>query len=156
MPDAMLLALVVCLAAGAPSGVCNAEVHDLVFPVAPQWATASWQTYAAHIVASEARGVPSADIVIACTLIRDIERGYHPWNLHPGRWHGYGTPDDLDRKAVTDALLSSACVDVPRYKYVGNFRDAQYWVRSRTIDNGPFDLYVGPHGQAVVGVPYDD
>ena len=151
--------LALCIVTGAPLGACWAEVQDELdrnfYPRAPHWATDAWRDYAAHIVASEARGVPAADIVIACTLIRDVERGFRPWNLHPGRWHGFGKPDEADIQAVTDALLSPACVHIPRYKYVGNFRDAQYWTRSGIIDDGPFDLYLGPHGQAVVGVRYD-
>lgn len=94
--------LVICLMAGAPRGACMAELADAdgreIYPRAPYWATERWQDYAAHIVASEARGVPAADIVIACTILRDVERGYHPWRLHPGRWKGYGTPDARDRE----------------------------------------------------------
>lgn len=152
------LILIACLATGAPMGVCMAEVacgaviED--FPVqveVPTWATERWMDYAAHIVASEARGVPQADIVIACTILRDIERGWHPKALGD-RWYGYGPPDVADRQAVKDALYTDTCEDVPVYRYVGNFRDAQLWRRLGMID-GKVDLYLGFGGQAVVGVP---
>lgn len=152
------LILVACLLSGAPTGVCRAEIacgavaED--FPVqveVPTWVTEHWMNYAAHIVASEARGVPQADIVIACTILRDIERGHGPWNLQ-SRWFGYGPPDKADRQAVKDALYTDACEDVPEYRYVGNFRDAQLWKRLGMID-GKADLYLGAEGQAVVGVP---
>jgi len=150
----MQITLSICLAAGALQGVCMADIkmnEDWTIDF-PSWATLKWQDYAAHIVASEARGVDSADIVIACTLINDIEKGYNPWNLYPGRWHGYGAPDDKDRQAVKDALFRDACLRIPVYKYVGNFRDAQYWNAVNMIDDGPFDLYIGTNGRAVVGV----
>ena len=121
----------------------------------PTWATARWQNYAAHIVASEARGVPSADIVIACTLLKDIERGWHPWRLYPGRWHGYGPPDEADRQAIIDALTSRACDDIPVYKYVGNLRDLRHWKAVGMVKTGgPFTLHIGSGGQTVVGVPF--
>jgi len=88
------LILVACLATGVPMGVCRAEVAGGAvvedFPVwveVPTWATDHWENYAAHIVASEARGVPQADIVVACTILRDIEGGHGPWNLQ-SRWYG--------------------------------------------------------------------
>lgn len=146
--------LAACLLAGVPMGVCRAE---FAFPQPPEppplpnWATESWQDFAAHIVASEARGVPQADIVIACTILRDIERGWHPWALR-NRWFGYGAPDALDRLAVESAL-TGGCVDVPVYRYVGNFRDAQLWRSRGMAGAGPLDLYIGYGGQAVVGVP---
>lgn len=152
------LILVACLLAGTPHGVCAAEIacgavaED--FPVqveTPTWATESWRDYAAHIVASEARGVPAADIVVACTILRDIKKGWPPFGLGE-RWFGYGPPDEADRQAVKDALYTDACEDVPAYRYVGNFRDAQLWKRLGMID-GKVDLYLGAEGQAVVGVP---
>ena len=143
-----LILIAACLATGASHGVCLAEGgFDTKFNV-PAWATLAWQDYAAHIVASEARGVPQADIVVACTLIRDVEKGY---NL--SRWFGYGPPDEADRRAVEDALFTDACKDVPNYRYVGNFRDAQLWRYMGMIESGKVDLYLGTGGQAVVGVP---
>lgn len=153
------LILVACLLTGAPRGVCLAEaasgacIED--FPVrveVPTWATENWRDYAAHIVASEARGVPQADIVIACTLIRDVEKGWPPMGLGK-RWFGFGPPDAADRQAVQDALYTDACEDVPDYRYVGNFKDAQYWRWLGMIETGKVDLYLGPSGAAVVGVP---
>jgi len=117
------------------------------------WATEAWQDYASHIVASEARGVPDADIVIACTLVRDIERGWSPWNLR-ARWFGWGTPDARDRRAVFDAVSSSssACVEVPAYQFVGNVNDLRYWRSIGMVSGGPHDTYVGAAGQTVIGV----
>jgi hypothetical protein len=142
------LILIMCLATGASRGVCLAEMgFDTDFRV-PAWATLEWQDYAAHIVASEARGVPQADIVVACTLIRDVKKGYSL-----SRWFGYGPPDAADRKAIDDALFTVACESVPHYRYVGNFRDAQLWRSMGMIESGKVDLYLGTEGQAVVGVP---
>lgn len=148
----LLLSLLLALVVVRP-GLARSDIPpEEVTPRRPSWATPAWREYAAHIVASEARGVPQADIVVACTLIRDIERGWPPWGLHPGRWHGWGSPDSADRQAVEDAL-NGACADVPNYIYVGNFQDAQFWARIGTIKGWPVDLYVGPSGAAVVGVP---
>jgi len=151
------LILTACLVIGVPLGVCRAEVAGGAtlgdFPrLPPAWATPAWIEYAAHVVASEARNVPAADIVIACTILRDVERGWHPWSLHPGRWHGFGRPDKADRQAVHDALLTDACDSVPNYRYVGNFNDAKYWRRTGVIGETAVDLYLGPSGSAVVGV----
>ena len=157
----MISLLLVCLIAGVPLGVCRAEAtydcggcYVVTHPwESLDWVTPAWPMYAAHIVASEARGVPAADIVIACTLIHDIEDGYLPFELHGGRWKGWGTPDEADIDAVFEALLTAACVDIPRYKFVGNFVDAQYWRSIGMIHEGPYDLYIGPSGKTVVGVP---
>ena len=153
------LILMACLLTGAPRGVCLAEVASGAviedFPAqveVPNWATENWMDYAAHIVASEARGVPQADIVVACTLIRDVEKGWPPMRLGK-RWFGYGTPDEADRQAVWDALFTSACENVPAYRYVGNIRDAQLWRSTGMIEGDKVDLYLGLGGQAVVGVP---
>ncbi len=119
--------------------------------VTPRWATESWQNFAAHIVASEARNVPEADIVIACTLVRDVENGWNPWALR-SRWFGWGNPDDQDRGAVLMSLSSPACDDVPKFRFVGNLNDVRYWRSIGMIPEGPYDLYVGRSGSVVVGV----
>jgi len=111
--------------------------------------------FAAHIVASEARNVPEADIRVACTLLWDIERGWPPWALRK-RWFGWGTPDEADRQAVRDALYTDVCDNIPHYKYVGNIRDVYHWRAIGAIGEGPFDLYVGPTGSTVVGIPYKE
>jgi len=140
----MTSALALCIAATSVIGPTLAyDVQD--------WATPAWQEWAAHIVASEARGVPQADIVVACTMVRDVERGWHPWALR-SRWFGWGTPDDRDRAAVGQAL-NGGCSGVPDYAHVGNFQDAQYW-RMRGYFDGRADLYLGEDGAAVVGVPW--
>ena len=159
------LILLACLAAGVPRGACRAEVgFDPDYGCVAthpwgdlSWVTPSWPLYAAHIVASEARGVPSADIAVACTLIWDVvEGGYlgRPFELDDhGRWNGWGSPDAADEEAVYRALLTDACNHIPRYKFIGNLRDARHWRSIGMIPDGPFDLYLGVAGQAVVGVP---
>lgn len=122
-------------------------------PDTPHWATPNWQDWAAHIVASEARGVPQADLVVACTMVRDVQRGWHPWALRK-RWFGWGEPDLQDRLAVWLAV-SGGCNSVPNYRYVGNLQDARYWKRLGYID-GQIDLYLGEGTAAVVGVPWDE
>jgi hypothetical protein len=118
--------------------------------VGPAWATAAWQDYAAHIVAGETRGVPSAAYPVACTLIGDVERGMHPWRLR-GRWYGWKTPNASERAAVRLAL--AGCEDVPRYRFVGNLSDLRLWQeRGMVAVDGPFDLYTGTRGLVVVGV----
>lgn len=144
-------AVIVCIVLCTPVGPGDEDVSDL--PEPPGFATGAWIDYAAHIVASEARNVPAADIVIACTLIRDVERGWNPWNLRR-RWFGYGAPDAQDLMAVRNAVYTRACEAVPRYKFVGNIRDVYYWRSIGLIDAGPLDLYVGPTGLTVVGVPW--
>ena len=141
------------LAAVLAAGVVTAPMppQDDTNSGTPPWATEAWQDFAAHIVASEARGVPQADKVVACMLVRDIERGWHPWALR-GRWFGWGTPDARDRRAVADALQD--CSDVPDYRYVGNVRDVHLWRSRGMVGPGPLDLYVGRGGQTVVGVPW--
>ena len=125
------------------------EVIELIQNPYP-WATERWRDWAAHIVASEARNVDSADLVVACTMVRDVERGWHPWALR-GRWYGWGPPDAKDREAVERALAGE-CTGVPVYRYVGNLSDARLWRRMGLLD-GRVDLYLGDYGSAVVGVP---
>jgi len=133
------------LIAGVYRGAVREELQG------PAWATEAWREWASHIVASEARGVPQADIVVACTMVRDVARGWHPWALR-GRWFGWGPPDEADREAV-DAALTGGCVGVPDYAFVGNYRDAQLWRRMGYIaEYTEVDLYLGLGGAAVVGV----
>jgi len=156
-------ALAVCVAMGAPMGMCRAEVAllgdgdmlcDVVIP--PAWATAEWQEFAAHIVAGEVRGVPAARMAVACTLVRDVEV-QRPFDYAQGdgglreRWFGWAEPGDGDREAVALAL-SGGCEDVPRYRYVGSLRDARYWRSIGMIGDGPFVLFLGEGGQVVVAV----
>ena len=142
----------------APAGACRAEIAG-GYPLHiaaeyPARASESWVTYAASIVSSEARDVPSADLAIACTIYRDVQRGYHPWRLYgnPGRWHGYGTPDADDYAAVRTAL-GGGCEDVPNFRYFGNFNDMHYFRRQGWLGEQPLSLYVGAGGACVVGIP---
>jgi len=148
----MINLLMACLALGYPMGMCQAIDADPEYQP-PKWATPEWKDFASHIVASEARGVESADIVIACTLIRDIERGWHPWELRK-RWFGWGTPDKKDIEAVNQSLTKDGCANIPEYKYVGNINDVRVWMNMRMINTGPHDLYIGYGGQTVVGIEW--
>lgn len=119
------------------------------------WATEAWIDYVAHIVASEARNVPTADLPVACTLVRDVTiRNYHPWKLYgnPGRWHGYGLPDVADYRAVRTAL-EGGCDDIPDFRYFGCMNDMGYFVRHGYVADQPLSLYVGANGSMVVGIP---
>ena len=142
----------------APAGVCRAEVAGgwplHVADEYPAWASESWIIYASHIVSSEARNVLSADLPVACTLIRDVQRGYHPWALYgnPGRWHGWGTPDAADYAAVRTAL-GGGCGGVPNFRYFGSWRDLDYFRRMGWLGEQPLSLYVGAGGACVVGIP---
>ena len=120
-------------------------------PVMPDWATEAWIDYAAHIVASEAWNVPSADLAVACTLVRDVRRGWQPWALHH-RWYGWAEPDEADYAAVRRALTPNGCDSVPEFAFVGNLDDLFYWRSIGMVGDGPFVLYIGD-GAAVVGVP---
>lgn len=147
--NVVVVSLYLCLILGAlPSE--GLEPPRIMEPVHLSWATPAWIEFASWIVASEARGVPAADKVVACTLVRDVERGWNPWLLR-NRWFGWGRPDAADRKAVLQAV-SGGCGDVPDYLYVGNYRDAQHWRSVGMIGNAPVDLYLGAGGSAVVGV----
>ena len=128
-----------CLLTGIPVGECRAEamaqdltawsmeIHAAQAAAAPPWATPAWQNYAAHIVAGESpAGCAVCDLWIACTIRRDVERGWAPWNL-AGRWHGWqATTTSAQREAVTVAMQAGGCDAVPRCRYLGNTRDFQY------------------------------
>jgi len=152
-----LLTLAICASLGIPHGICRAEIADGYWstespPVAPAWTTVAWRDFAAHIVASEARGVPAADLAVACTLSRDVERGWDPWALRR-RWFGWGNPDSADRAAV-DRAVNGGCDNIPHFKYVGNLNDLRHWHAVGMVGDGPFVLYIGAGGGAVVGVPF--
>lgn len=121
----------------------------------PTWATEPWIDYAAHIVASESRNVPTSDLPIACTIVRDVTiRNYHPWNLHgnPGRWHGYGHPDIEDYAAIRLALVGG-CDEIPNFRYFGCMNDMGYFMRHGYVEDQPLSLYIGTNGSMVVGIP---
>ena len=157
VPTATFLAFCTAI---APAGACRAEVAGgYALHVAdeyPAWATSAWVEYAAYITASESRNVPSSNLPIACTLVRDVTlRGHHPWRLYgnPGRWHGWGVPDTADYAAVRTAL-GGGCEDVPNFRYIGNLRDLDYFQRMGWVSEQPLSLYVGNNGRStVVGVP---
>lgn len=115
------------------------------------WAGDGWAAWAAHIVAGETRGVPSARLAVACTLTRDVERGWDPWALRD-RWYGWSDPTDADLAAVETAL-AGGCGDVPEFRFVGNLQDLALWRGRGWVGDGPFVLYAGSDGQYVVGVP---
>lgn len=147
-----MAAVVVWLALAPPVYAMHPTPQEETPPAGsgPAWATPAWQDYAAHIVAGETMGVPSAAYPVACTLIGDVERGAHPWRLR-GRWYGWKTPNASERAAVRLALRG--CEDVPRYRFVGSLSDLRLWqARGWVAQDGPFDLYTGARGLAVVGV----
>ena len=114
--------LVACLMVGVSSGPCH--VASPTKPATPTWATPAVQEHLAGIVAGETvLGCPKCDLWIACTIRRDIERGWNPWLLHPGRWHGWKAPSDSHRASIAVALSLGGCANVPRCKYLGNIRD---------------------------------
>lgn len=79
-------------------------------------------------------------MVIACTIVRDVERGWEPWTLRQ-RWYGWKEPTWNDRVAVWDAL-NGGCDDIPRYRFVGNDRDYLHWQSIGMIDeNTVVDWY---------------
>jgi len=122
-------------------------------PSLPAYATQQWIHYAASIVAGET--VPGCEICdrwIACTIQRDIERGYYPWALHPGRWHGYRTPRPEHLAAVEAALHPQGCLDVPTCAYLGNLNDYRYWSAGRLAQDVSCHLVGNRHG-AIVCIP---
>jgi len=134
------LILTACLVSGIPLGVCRAETTTTnlepwatdTLALTPSWATESWQRYAAGIVAGETvPGCSLCDLWIACTIRRDVERGYSPWRLHPGRWHGWREPHESHREAIRMALTPDGCDEIPHCRYLGNVRDFQYNWASR-------------------------
>ena len=141
----------------APVGACKAEIEgDYLPPIPaeyPTWATEWCITHIAHIVASEARGVPSADLAVACTVWRDITYwGYTCFTITPDRWKGYGTPDKLDYEAVYTAL-SGGCDHIPVFSYLGNLNDARWFYSHNLVITQPLSLWLGPTDSAVVGIP---
>lgn len=127
------------------------ENEDITEPVWPQWATGEWIDFAAHIVAGETRSVPSANRIVACTLIRDIESGWQPWSLRK-RWYGWKTPTDQERRSVIEAL--NGCLDIPVYRFVGSPSDLTLWQSRGMVGDGPFDMYTGFSNHVIIGVRY--
>ena len=117
--------LQLCLAAGYASGVCHTLLPgDIPPPLLPDWATDAWVYEAAGIVAGET--VPDCaecDLWVACTIVGDEElRGYHPWRLRPGRWHGWREPRERYLTAVEKAL-EGKCAGVPTCAFLGSLSD---------------------------------
>lgn len=116
--------LVFCLVIGVTPEKCHTELNTCLSAQPPSWATVGWQDYAAHIVAGE--GVPGnkeAALWIACTIRRDVERGWGPYLLYPGRWHGWGYPDEISEEAVALSLTKNGCRKVEKCMYLGNSAD---------------------------------
>ncbi len=147
--------IIACLALGWPMGVCRADADFLPTPPVepPEWATERWIEWAAHIVSSEAgNAVPQARIVVSCTMVRDVEdRGWPPWSLR-NRWFGWGRPSAADVQAVRRAV-NGGCDDVKQYAFVGNIDDGKTWKRMGLIGEEAVDLFIGPTGSTVIGVP---
>jgi len=113
-----------CLAAGFATGVCHALPGDFQPAPVPAWATQEWIYDAAGIIAGET--VPDCqecDMWIACAVVEDVmKRGYHPWQLRPGRWHGWREPQERHLAAVREAL-EGGCETAPTCAYLGSLSD---------------------------------
>lgn len=120
----MTIAVRLCIAAGVAAGICHAEGPNLPATQMPEWATPEWVYDAAGIVAGET--VPRCDECdrwVACTAIGDVaKRGYHPWRLRPGRWHGWRRPGERHLEAVM-AALEGRCDAAPECAYLGSLSD---------------------------------
>jgi hypothetical protein len=104
----------------------------------------------AGIVAGEtAVNCPACDRVIACTIARDLARGYSVARLRH-RWYGHGWPSVGQRETVRQALSNGGyCAEIPDCRFVGNVSDyANNW---RGL--GPGVLHCGTRG-CVVCVPW--
>jgi len=116
-----------CLAAGLAAGICYAlpgDFHPPAPPPLPEWATQQWLYVAAGIVAGETvHDCATCDLWIACTVVGDVERrGYHPWRLRPGRWHGWREPGERHYEAIRQALRG-LCDAAPKCAYLGSLSD---------------------------------
>lgn len=113
-------------------GVCpQRDVYTPATTDWPTWASPEWVTYASHIIASEARGVPSAYGFVASQLVCDINRGYHPFGLHGQRWHGWS---DAVNSEIVDSVKDVLDGDTPGVccVYVGNMNDYRHnWTHLR-------------------------
>jgi len=117
------------------------------------FATDAWIEYAAGIVAGETvAGCPECDILIACTIVRDVAmRDYCPYCLYPGRWHGKKTPRDEHREAIEQAARPGGCVGIPVCQYLGNERDYRGWRAG--LAKGVQSYIIGNERGAIVCVP---
>lgn len=112
-----------CLAACITADTCQALPSECP-PLLPGWATPRWIHDAAGIVAGETvHDCATCDRWIACTVVKDVTlRGYHPWRLRPGRWHGWRRPGERHLTAV-EAALKGECRDTPECAYLGSLSD---------------------------------
>lgn len=130
----MLNGLLALCVLSSPHGVCEAEKD---FLDEPSWATPEWQTFASHIVAGEIpHGCKECALVTACTIRRDVERGWNPWHLQE-RWYGWKAPTKLSDSAVKAALIPMGCLHVPDCKFLGNQSDYDNnWAPQPRIEYG--------------------
>lgn len=144
-----------CLAAVVAAGTCHAlpgDFHPPALPPLPEWATQEWVYTAAGIVAGETvHRCAECDQWIACTIVGDVTlRGYHPWRLRPGRWHGWRIPRERHLTAIRDAL-EYRCDAVPNCAYLGSLSD--YTGRWRFgLARGKLSLIIGNSHGAIVCV----
>ena len=112
------LLLVACITAETCQGL------PVTSPSPLDWATPRWVHDAAGIVAGETvHDCATCDMWIACTIVEDVTlRGYHPWRLRLGRWHGWREPRERHWEAVRDAL-EGRCAKIPECAYLGSFSD---------------------------------
>lgn len=118
-----------------PHGICKAEEDFL--KGTPSWATEEWKNFASHIVAGEIPyGCEECALVTACTIRRDVERGWNPWNLRQ-RWYGWKQPTEMALNAVEESLSTMGCACVPDCKFLGNQNDYNWnWSPQPFIEFG--------------------
>lgn len=102
----------------------------------------------ATIVAGEVgTAVPTARMPVACTVVRDYQRGL---DLDK-RWYGRGTPSEEDLRAASRAIAGE-CSGLPYFRFLGSEADLTLW-RWRgwvTDDDALWYWHCGTH--AAVGV----
>ena len=151
----MMITLHACLVTSLVAGPCYAILPPAPPPL-PEWATREWIHDAAGIVAGESvPGCDLCDLWIACAVVEDVTlRGYHPWHLRPGRWHGWREPRGRHYEAVRDAL-EGRCDVAPECAYLGSFSD--YLGRWRSgLAHERQVLAVGNSAGVVICVPDND
>lgn len=97
----------------------------------PAWASEGVIHRIAGIVAGEAPSHAEAQIVVACTVIRDIEAQGPAIIAAPNsRWRGYRRPTSWHVNIVENALRYGYCHDlVPNCRFLGNLDDLVVWQR---------------------------
>lgn len=103
-------------------------------PMLYPWASPEWRDYASHILAGERDGQMDRR-TIACSLVRDVLRGYGPWDLRK-RWYGWREPSWADRLEIWHVVFQTPghCDGIPWCRYVGSGKDYELWSRRGMVD----------------------